>query len=64
MMRNLVTAILTFSNESVMYFYLYQGSLHHGWGLLKMGPAVLSFKCGQSRYKLDTCTYQLHFTKS
>ena len=37
-----------------MYFYLYQGSLHHGGQLLKMGPAVLSFKCGQSRYKLDS----------
>ena len=39
---------------SNVFFFLYQGSLHHGWELLKMGPAVLSFKCGQSRYKLDS----------
>ena len=35
------------------FFFLYQGSPHHGRELLKMGPAVLSFKSAKSRYKLD-----------
>ena len=35
-------------------FFLYQGSLHHEWELLKLFPEVLSSKCGQSRYRFDS----------
>ena len=53
--KNFANTMLTIWSYKVLSnVFFYQGSLHHVWELLKMGPAVLSFKCGTSRYKLDS----------
>ena len=53
--KNFANTMLTIWSYKVLSnVFFYQGSLHHVWELLKMGPAVLSFKCGTSRHKLDS----------